>query len=111
LGFVTVLAFWHRFFARFPNASAADKIALQALYRLGQVAFLLASAFFLAMALASIAQSHHWLFFIYFAIELSEHFLFRWIDGNGKFFFQANASDCLGGAAGYAIRRFNNLAQ
>ncbi len=55
------------------------------LYRIGQAAFIVTVTVALWPLFISFGDLLHWLLAGLGMLELSEHFVVRWIDGNGRF--------------------------
>lgn len=77
---------------------------LFALYRIGQAAFLVIAIAALWSLFSSFGDLFHWLLIGLGLLEFSEHFVVRWIDGNGRLFIQRPSHAWRGGAVGIALQ-------
>lgn len=104
IGFGVILLFWTVFFLSFPNIRLSQHRILVILYRIGQVAFVLILTIGVGSVFTLAGEPLHWLLVGLNLLECSEHFMARWLDGNGKLFTQRPSHAWMGGAAGIALR-------
>ncbi|MCS6826393.1 MAG: hypothetical protein NZ553_07260 [Caldilinea sp.] len=109
ISFSTILFFWTAFFLSFPNILIGQRKMLFMLYRIGQATFVVTMAVALWSLFSLFGNLSHWLLVGLGLLECSEHFVVRWLDGNGKFFIQRPSHAWIGGAAGIALKRSSKL--
>ncbi|MCX8081366.1 MAG: hypothetical protein N3F09_09030 [Bacteroidia bacterium] len=110
LGFVLIVSFWFYFFGSYPdNIGIKQKNILKLIYHSGRVVFILFSlASVLAIILSNPSVSF-WLLIFFFCLESAEHFFFRLMDGNGKFFWEMKKSKNDGGAIRIALMKAERM--
>lgn len=104
LGYGVILLFWSAFFLSFPYIRLGWQRMLFALYRIGQVAFIVTATVALWSLFSSFGELLHRLLVGLGLLEFSEHFVVRWIDGSGRLFIQRRSHAWLGGAAEIALQ-------
>ncbi len=104
IGYGVGLLFWSAFFSSYPHIRIGRQRMLFTLYRIGQAAFIVIVIVALWSIFSSFGDLLHWLLVGLGLLELSEHFVVRWIDGNGRLFVQRFSHAWLGGAAGIALQ-------
>lgn len=104
IGYGAIVVFWGAYFSSFPNVPRGRTRILFTLYRIGQAAFLVTATVALWSLLTSFGDLLHWLLVGLGLLEFSEHFVVRWIDGNGRLFIQRPSHAWRGGAVGIALQ-------
>jgi hypothetical protein len=104
IGYGVILFFWSAFFLSFPNVSKGRQKMLFTLYHIGQAAFLITATVALWSLFSSFGDVLHWLLVGLGLLEFSEHFVVRWIDGNGRLFIRRPSHAWRGGAVKIALQ-------
>ncbi len=105
IGYGMILFFWSALFSSFPQFRQGQQRILFTFYRIGQAAFLVIMTVATWSLFSLFGDLLHWLLIALGFLEFSEHFVIRWIDGNGRLFIQRPSHAWLGGAAGIALHR------
>ncbi len=107
IGYGTTLFFWSAFFSSFPHVSQCRQKMLFMLYRIGQAACIVTVTVAFWSLFSSFGDVLHWILVGLGLLEFSEHYVVRWIDGNGRLFIQRPSHTWRGGAIGIALQRAN----